>query len=237
MTALRGLRQSLPLGASGPACPPPLHKVRVSGFPPAAGKGRFSCGRGSNNVKKLPGFCGSDYLTAPAPLARRRPRTPRPRRRASPREWTSRTCTFKGGPRVRHDCRCHRRPGPRRSRHRRRVQHMSFPALAWLAVRGMTLPFASPGNPWKARIHKPRRFLHTDRLERRHSSGPVTIGRCARRQAMWNGWNWRETATLEPRFAILMQLGENRPGPLRVNWDNAPAPGGAVRTYQRRFAL
>ena len=76
----------------------------------------------------------------------------------------------------------------------------------------MTLPFDSPGNPWKTRIHKPRRFLHADRLERRHSSGPVTIGRCAWRQAVWNGWNWRETAILEPRFAILMQLGKTAQG-------------------------
>ena len=71
MTALRDLCQSLPFGSSRPACPPPLHKVRVSGFPPVAGKGRFSCGRGSNNVKKLPGSCpvlrfGIPYCTCTA---------------------------------------------------------------------------------------------------------------------------------------------------------------------------
>ena len=41
---------------------------------------------------------------------------------------------------------------------------------------------------------------------------PATTRRCAWRRARWNGWNWRATATPEPRTPSWTGCGRSAPG-------------------------
>ena len=41
---------------------------------------------------------------------------------------------------------------------------------------------------------------------------PATTRQCAWRPARWNGWNWRATATLEPRPPSWSSCGRSAPG-------------------------